>query len=94
MSGYSRQENRVNQTSNYKAYNRKGERITLDPGKPIGVIAVQSKDHEPGRFNPLVLYFSVNKYRKDLNAVIDQTNKKAQLPKYERSLFDSCFKNW
>lgn len=63
-------------------------------GRPVGVIAVRSKRSKPGDFNPLVIFFTVNHYRKDYNQVVEQVNKKAQLPKYEQSLFDSCFKNW
>jgi hypothetical protein len=66
------------------------------PGTVVGVIARQAKDYKRGDFNPLVLFFTVSPYRKDLNKVIDQTRqqKKAKLPKYEESLFDSCFKKW
>jgi hypothetical protein len=66
------------------------------PGRLVGKIAVQSKDHTPGDFNPLVLNWTVDKHRKveDFNKVVDQSLKKPKLPKYEASLFASCFQNW
>jgi hypothetical protein len=84
------------QTSFYVPYNRSGEKGPRPSGKLVGIISVQPNDFKPGDFNPLVLFLSVNKRRKDFAKVIEQIDqiKKAQLPKYEKALFDSCFKNW
>lgn len=75
------------------AYSKVGDRVK-PPGKPVGVIAVQPKGLKPDEFNPLVLFFTVNPYRRDFNKVVDQTNKKPKLSKYGQDLFNSCFKNW
>jgi hypothetical protein len=64
------------------------------PGRLVGIIAVRPKGLRSAEYNPLIIRFVVNRYRKDLNKVIDQTNKTSRLPNYEQSLFESCFKNW
>jgi hypothetical protein len=86
-------ENTVKLSSQYVPYNRGGKIPKTKQGKVVGVIARKPKDHKRD-YNPLVLFWVVNPYRKDLNTVIDQQEKKPQLPAYEQSLFDSCFKNW
>lgn len=63
-------------------------------GRPVGVIAVRPKHIKPGAFNPCIIFFTVNPYRKDYNKVVEQLDRPGRLPKYEQSLFDSCFKNW
>ena len=66
------------------------------PGRIVDVIARKPKGLKDGEFNPLVIFWTVSPYRKDLNDVIEQREKikKAQLPKYEADLFRHCFKNW
>lgn len=91
-------EARIRQASQYVPYNRSGGAAlqTGRPGRAVGVIAVKPKGLKDNEYNPLVMYFTVNRYRprKDLNTVIDQTNKKKDLTGYAADLFDSCFKNW
>lgn len=93
MSGYARTDSPIRSGTNHIPYNRRARYIKA-PGRIVGVIARQPKGYKPGDFNPLVIYFTVDNFRKDLDIVIDQQNKKPQLPKYSQSLFDSCFKNW
>lgn len=69
-------------------------RYRKKPSRRIGVIARQSKDHIRGRFNPLVLFWSVNGYRKDYKEVLKQSRRPGRLPKYEQSLFDHTFRKW
>jgi hypothetical protein len=63
-------------------------------GKPVGVIAVKPKGFQDGAYNPLIIFFAVNPYRKDLNEVIEQDKRKGRLSNYQQSLYDSCFKKW
>lgn len=63
-------------------------------GRLVGIIAVRPKDLPEGAFNPLVIKWTVNPYRKDLNAVIDQAVRKGQKPSYSTDLFYSMFKKW
>jgi hypothetical protein len=79
-------ENAIRQSSRtYKPYNRNFEEHKT-PGRKVGIIVVA--DH--------VIYLTVNQYRTDYKKVVSQAKfqKIAKLPKYEESLFDSCFKNW
>jgi hypothetical protein len=79
-------ENPIRQSSRtYKPYNRNNASGN-PPGKPVGVIRV---GHQ-------IMYLTVSPYRCDFNNVVDQIKKckNASLPKYELSLFNSCFKNW
>ncbi|MED3571933.1 hypothetical protein [Cytobacillus praedii] len=81
-------------SSQYVPYNRSGNGyVKRVPGRLVGLIAVRSKTQK-SKYNPLVIKWAVSRYRKDLNKVVGQTNIKACLPRYEQSLFDSCFKNW
>jgi hypothetical protein len=79
-------ENRIRQTgSTYRPYNRK-QTEQKTPGKIVGAVAVF----------PHIIYLTVNKERKDYKIVLHRTKreKHVKLPKYEQSLFYSCFKNW
>lgn len=78
-------ENAVKRSNNYMPYNRSGVVKTV-PGKPVGVVNIGQN----------IVYFTVSPYRKDFNQVVDQTLKikYSRLPKYEQSLFHSCFRNW
>lgn len=69
-------------------------RYQKPPGRPVGVIAKLPIGHKEGRFNPLVMFFTVSPYRKDFNRVVEQSQRGTRLPKYEKDLFNSCFKNW
>jgi len=64
------------------------------PGRLVGVIAIQSENALVDDFNPHTLFWSVDVDRKDYNRVVQQSERKGGLPKYEKQLFDSCFKNW
>jgi hypothetical protein len=88
-------ENAVKSAATYKPYDRRGD-VKRRPGRPVGVIAVKAKDIGPDDYNPSALLFVVSPYRKDYKKVIQQniSSRKAMLPKYERDLFKSCFKNW
>ena len=90
-------DNRLYQTSQHRAYNRSGKTVLRRfPGRIVSVIAVKPKGLGPNEYNPLFLYFAVSRYRKDYGKVLQQIDqqKRAELPKYENSLFESCFKNW
>lgn len=63
-------------------------------GRLVGIIAVRPKGLAEGEYNPLVLCWTVNPYRKDYNEVVEQQQKKPQLPKYSSDLFYSMFKKW
>lgn len=68
------------------------------PGRKVGVI-VASTDKAGTQGTPeapLVIYWAVDRYRKDYGDVLRQEKEaeNARLPKYAASLFDSCFKNW
>jgi len=63
------------------------------PGRPVGLIEVGQVEPK-GRFNPLVLTFTVSHYRKDFKRVLMQNNRKDRLSNYAQSLFDSSFKKW
>jgi hypothetical protein len=79
-------------TNTYHAYSRSNEGHN-PPGRIVGVLAVGVP---PNRFNPTTIHLTVSTYRHDFNTVVEQLekNKKAQLPRYERLLYNSCFKNW
>jgi hypothetical protein len=77
-----------------RVYDRRGGFKKLPPGRPVGVIARQPKGHKKGDYNPLVLFFTVNPYRKDYDDVVDQGEYKGKLTGYTASLFHSCFKDW
>ncbi|MCY9198087.1 hypothetical protein MOE86_15520 [Bacillus atrophaeus] len=64
------------------------------PSRRVGVIARKPRDHIKGQYNPLVLYWSVNGYRKDYKQVLKQTRRSTRLPRYEQSLFDHTFRKW
>ncbi|MCY8609923.1 hypothetical protein G3M81_12495 [Bacillus paralicheniformis] len=66
----------------------------IKPSRRVGVIARKPKGHSPGQFNPLILHWSVNGYRKDYNQVIEQAKRSTRLPAYEQSLFEHTFKKW
>lgn len=72
------------------------QRVKHPPGRVVGVISRKPKGHMAGKYNPLIIFFTVNPYRKDYQKVIEQrdTIENAKLPAYEASLFASCFKNW
>ncbi|MFJ5716559.1 hypothetical protein [Neobacillus sp. NPDC093127] len=88
-------ENAVKLTTTHKAHDRLGN-VKKPPGRIVGVIERLPENHPAGTFNPLILYFTVSPFRKDYNQVVDQlkTIKNTRLPKYEASLFHSCFKKW
>ena len=61
------------------------------PGKLVGIIAVKPKGLGDNEYNPLVLAFTVNPYRKDLRK---EEPPKPPFTNYSRSLLKSMFKNW
>ena len=66
---------------------KKGKRI-------VGVIAVRPKGLSMDAYNPLVLFWTINPYRKDLEEVIAQSERNGQPKSYANSLVNSMFKNW
>ncbi len=62
------------------------------PGKPVGIISVEPIDKD--KYNPLVLTFTVSRYRNDFKYVLMQSKCEDRLSGYAKSLFDSCFKGW
>lgn len=64
------------------------------PSRRVGYIARRPVDHCPGRYNPLVLFWSVNGYRKDYEQVLKQSARSTRLPPYEQLLFDHTFRKW
>lgn len=86
-------ENRVKLASQYVPYSRSPQKQRV-PGKLVGVIARKPIYPTPNDYNPLVLYWTVNPYRKDFNDVVEQTEKQGRLTGYAADLFHSCFKNW
>jgi hypothetical protein len=89
--GYDNVSSRRNSANAPKHARQTDRRI---PGRLVGVIAVRPKGIKTHDFNPLIIRFVVNRYRKDFNQVVDQTDRKTKLPRYEESLFNSCFKYW
>lgn len=68
--------------------------IYKQPGRVAGVIAVKPKGLAPGEYNPCVILWTVDTFRKDFGRVLEQNKRTTKLPAYEKELFDSCFKNW
>ncbi|AYP68420.1 hypothetical protein HWB91_gp50 [Bacillus phage vB_BboS-125] len=72
----------------------RADSVARPPGRLVGIIAVRPKGLAAGEYNPLVMAWTVNPYRKDYNEVVEQQQKKPQLSKYSNDLFYSMFRKW
>lgn len=73
-------------------FGRNGLRI---PGVLVGVIAVRPQGLPADKYNPLVIKWTANPYRKDLEEMIENKGtRRHKLHGYNRDLFNSMFKNW
>lgn len=64
-----------------------------EEGWLVGVIS-RKPIESTNDFNPLTIYWTVNKLRKDYPETARQHRRKGNLSRYSQSLFDNCFRNW